>query len=338
MSWCEPMQQRLFNYFLLITTFVIMSAWDGQAQGLKKIRWGATSIGASQWIPWIAKDAKLYEKNGLDVEIILLRGSGQTSQAMIGGSIFASPVTTATLMTANLSGADLATVAHTVSAVQGKLVTKPEIRKPEDLKGKKVASSGLGSLGDFMYRVAMRKYGLNPDKDVIWLTVGNPPERLQALISGVVDAADLSYPYDAEGERRGFRALWDARQEVPYPSMSVVTRRKTIQEDRDGVMRMLKAHVEGIHFLKTQKEASQKILAKYLRTNDKEFLEGSYEIYSKDFIATPYPIVNGLQVAYDQVAQRRPDIYQHKAEEFVDPSFITELDKSGFIKKLYGQK
>ena len=332
--------QRKFvpTIMVLAATFLLLADWTAQAQGLKKIRWGQTSIGASQWIPWIAKDAKFYEKNGLDVEIILLRGSGQTSQAMIGGSIFASPVTTATLMTANLSGADLTTVAHTVAVVQGRMLVKPEIRNPEDLKGKKVASSGLGSLGDFMYRVTMRKYGLNPDKDVIWITVGTPPERLQALAAGSVDAADLSYPSDVLGEKMGFRVLWDARVEVPYPSMSVVTRRKTVQDDRDGVMRMLRAHVEGIHFLKTQKEASLKILAKYLRTNDRELLEGSYEIYNRDFIPTPYPIVSGLKLAYEQVAQRRPEIYNHKPEEFVDPSFIAELDKSGFIKKLYGQK
>jgi len=332
------MCSKVLRLIALIMIVSLTAASNLPAQSLKKVRWGQTSIGASQWIPWIAKDMKIYEKNGLDMEIILLRGSGQTSQAMIGGSIFASPVTTATLMTANLSGADLTTVAHTVAAVQGKMLVKPEIRRPEDLKGKKVASSGLGSLGDFMYRVTMRKYGLNPDKDVIWITVGSPPERLQALVNGVVDAADLSYPSDARGERLGFRVMWDARVEVPYPSMSVVTRRKTIQEDRDAVMRMVRSHVEGIHFLKTQKEASLKILAKYLRTDDRELLEGSYDIYSKDFIATPYPIVTGLKLAYEQVAQRRPEINNHKPEEFADLSFIAELDKSGFIKKLYGQK
>jgi ABC-type nitrate/sulfonate/bicarbonate transport system substrate-binding protein len=120
--------------------------------------------------------------------------------------------------------------------------------------------------------------------------------------------------------------------------MSVVTRKKTIQEDRDTVARMIRAHVEGIHFLKTQKEASLIILAKYLRTNDKELLEGSYEIYKDDFIATPYPITQGLQTTYEYVAQRRPEVFNHKAEEFTDPSFIAEMDKSGFIKKLYGQK
>jgi NitT/TauT family transport system substrate-binding protein len=314
-------------------------AYDGDAQGLKKIIWGQTSISSSQWIPWIAKDAKLYEKYGLDVDIVYLRGgSGDTSKALVAGSIFAAPVTTATVMTADLAGADLTTIAHTVKAVQSKVIARPELKRPEDIKGKKLASSGLGSLGDFLHRVVMKKYGINPERDVTWLTIGAPPDRVQALEAKLVDAADLSYPFDVQAEKKGYRVLWDARIEVPYPSMSVVTRKKSIQEDRDTVTRMMRAHVEGIHFLKTQKEASLKILAKYLKNNDKELLEGSYEIYKDDFLAVPYPITQGLQTTYEYVAQRRPEIYNHKAEEFTDASFITELDKSGFIKKLYGQK
>lgn len=317
----------------------VVCASSADAQGLKKIVWGQTSISSSQWIPWIAKDAKIYEKNGLDVDIVYLRGgSGDTSKALIAGSIYAAPVTTATVMTADLSGADLTTIAHTVKAVQSKMISRPDLKRPEDIKGKRIASSGLGSLGDFLHRVVIRKAGLNPERDVTWLTIGAPPDRLAALEAKLVDAADLSYPFDVQAERKGYRVLWDARVEVPYPSMSVVTRKKTIQEDRDTVARMIRAHVEGIHFLKTQKEASLKILAKYLRTNDRELLEGSYEIYKEDFVAVPYPITQGLQATYDYVAQRRPEIYQHKAEDFVDPSFITELDKSGFFKKLYGQK
>lgn len=324
--------------FFAVLTIGLHYPAPAQDKPLKKIRWGQTSVSASQWIPWIAKDAKLYEKNGLDVEIILLRGSGQTSQALIASSIFAAPVTTATVMMANLGGADLTTIAHTVPGVQSKLAVKQEIKRPEDLKGKKIASSGLGSLGDFLFRVILKKYGLDPTRDVVWLTVATPPERLQALVSGAVQAADLSHPIDVQAEKLGYRILWDARKEVPYPSMSVVTRKKTIVEDRDTVMRMMRAHVEAIHFLKTQKEPSLKILAKHLRTNDRELLEGSYEIYKEDFIATPYPIVHGLQTTYEYVAQRRPDIWNHKPEEFTDPSFIAELDKSGFIKKLYERR
>ena len=330
-------QSCFIGMMSLCTVFPPLSF--SQDKSLKKITWGQTSISSSQWIPWIAKDAKIYEKNGLDVDIVYLRGgSGDTSKAIIAGSIFAAPVTTATLMTANLGGADLTTIAHTVKAVQTKLIGRPELKRPEDIKGKRLAMTGLGSLGDFLHRVVMKRYGINPERDVTWLTIGAPPDRIQALEAKLVEAADLSYPFDLQAEKKGYHVLWDARTEVPYPSMSVVTRKKTVQEDRDNVARMMRAHVEGIHFLKTQKEASLKILANYLRTGDKELLEGSYEIYKEDFLATPYPITHGLATTYEYVALRRPEIYNHKPEEFTDPSFIAELDKSGFIKKLYASK
>jgi NitT/TauT family transport system substrate-binding protein len=319
---------------VLASMIVALRSAYTQDKSLKKIRWGVTSLSASQWIPWIAKDAKIYEKHGLDTELILLRGSGQSSQAIVGGSIFAAPVTLATVMNADLSGADLVTVAHTVAGVQSKLLVKPEIKRPEDLRGKRLAISTFGSLGDFLNRHIIKKYGMEPGRDVILITIGNTPERIQALVSGGVDAADLNYPADAQAERLGFKVLWDAKQEVSYPSMSVVTRRKSVLEDRDTVMRMVKAHVEAIHYLKANKEFSLKVLSKYLKTNDRELLEGSYEIYRNDFISVPYPITQGLQATYDYVALQRPDVWKHKPETFMDASFIAELEKTGFIARL----
>ena len=130
---------------------------SAQDKALKKINWGVTSLSAGNWIPWIAKEAKIYEKHGLDVELILLRGSGQTSAAILGGSIFASPVALPTVMLADLSGADLINVAHTVPGVQTKMLVKPEIKRPEDLRGKRIATSSLGSLGDFLFKYLLRK-------------------------------------------------------------------------------------------------------------------------------------------------------------------------------------
>jgi len=327
------------NRFMLSLLIVLIGSCfsrlgNTQDKLLKKIRWGVTSLSASQWIPWIAKDARIYEKHGLDTELILLRGSGQSSQAILGGSIFAAPVTFATVINADLSGADLVTLAHTVPGVQSKLLVKPEIKKPEDLRGKKIAVSTFGSLGDFLNRHIIRKYGMEPGRDVVMFTVGNTPERMQALVSGGVDGADLSYPADVQTERLGFKVLWDARKEVTYPSMSVVTRRKHVTEDRDTVMRMMKAHVEAIHFLKVNKEASIKILSKYLKTTERELLEGSYEIFRSDFISVPYPITQGLQATYEYVATQRPEVWKHKPEAFMDASFIAELDKTGFIARL----
>jgi NitT/TauT family transport system substrate-binding protein len=323
---------------MLVCLLGFYSQSPAQEKLLKKINWGVTSLSAGNWIPWIAKEAKIYEKNGLDVELILLRGSGQTSAAILGGSLFAAPVVLPTVMLADLSGADLVNVAHTVPGVQSKLVAKSDIKRPEDLKGKRIASSSLGSLGDFLFKYIIRKYGVDPNREITWLSIGTPPERLQALLSGAVDAAEASYPIDVQAERKGFRVLFDARKEVVYPSMSIVTRRKSIQEDRDTVMRLVKSHVEGIAYFKTNKEFSLKVLSKYLKISDREMLEASYETYKQDFISVPYPIMKGLEATYDYVAQTRPEIRTKKPEDFMDPSFIAELDKSGFIKKLYEQK
>jgi NitT/TauT family transport system substrate-binding protein len=329
---------RVFLLLLGVGLATSPTEVTAQDKGLKKISWGVTSLSASNWIPWLAKEAKIYEKHGLDVELILVRGSGQTSAAILGGSLFAAPVAVPQVMMANLGGADLVNIAHTVPGVQSKLLVKQDIRRPEDIKGKRIATSALGSLGDFLFKYLIRKNGMDPIRDVVWLSIGSPPERLQALASGRVDAADLSYPTDAQGLRMGYRILWDARKEVVYPSMSVVTRRRTVQDDRDTVMRMLRAHIEGIAYFKTHKEFSLKVLSKYLRTTDQELLEGSYAIFKEDFISTPYPIMKGLEATYDYVAQSRPEIRGKKPEEFMDPSLVAELDKSGFIKKLYEPK
>jgi NitT/TauT family transport system substrate-binding protein len=323
---------------LLIYVFVFHSQSLAQDKPLKKINWGVTSLSGGNWIPWIAKEAKIYEKHGLDVELILLRGSGQTSAALLGGSIFASPVALPTVMLADLSGADLVNVAHTVPGVQTKMLVKPEIKRPEDLRGKRIATSSLGSLGDFLFKYILRKNGLDPIREITWLSIGTPPERLQALFAGSVDATEASYPFDTQAERKGFRVLFDARKEVVYPSMSIVTRRKSIVEDRDTVMRMVKAHVEGIAYFRNNKEFAIRVLSKQLKVNDRETLENSYDTYKQDFIPVPYPIMKGLEATYDYVAQTRPEIRGRKPEEFMDPSFIAELDKSGFIKKLYEQK
>jgi NitT/TauT family transport system substrate-binding protein len=327
---------------LLIGLLVVVHApllnATAQDKPPKKIYWGVSTLSPNLWIPWIAKEAKIFEKNGLDVEPVLLRGSGQTSQAMVSGSLFASSVAQPAVMLADLNGADLVNVAHGIAAQGSKLMVKPEIRKLEDLKGKKIGISSLGSAGDLLFGYVLRKYGIDTNREVFWLAVGNTAERLQALYSGSVDAADLTFPADAQAERKGFRVLLDAKKEIVYPTASVVTRRKTIREDRDTVMRFVRSYVEGIAFLKQNKEFSQKVLAKYLRTNDPEYLEGAYTIFKQDFIATPYPITKGLEAIYDIVAFRRPEIRSHSPEEFVDTSFVAELDKSGFIKKLYEQR
>ena len=186
-----------------------------------------------------------------------------------------------------------------------KLLVKPEIKKPEDLRGKRLRLPASAHSAIFCSATRCASTAVNPDREITWLSIGTNAERLQALLTGAIDGADVTYPADVQAERKGYRVLIDARKEITFPTTSVVTRRKTIREDRDTVMRFVRSHVEGIAFHKQNKEFSLKVLTKYVRTTDPEFLEGSYNIFKQDFIAAPYPITKGLEATYDYVAQTR---------------------------------
>ena len=179
---------RWLPRFLVVAVLLfiesIHSSTLAQDKPLKTINWGVTSLSGGNWIPWIAKEAKIYEKHGLDVQLILLRGSGQTSAALLGGSIFASPVALPTVMLADLSGADLINVAHTVPGVQTKLLVKPEIKRPEDLRGKRIATSSLGFAGRLSFQIYSSQKRSRPHPGNHLAFHRHAAGRLQALFSG----------------------------------------------------------------------------------------------------------------------------------------------------------
>ncbi len=328
--------RKIVVAFFSLTLFLAFPhLGSGQTKALKKIRVGVPAVGMSNIIIFVTKEARLFEKHGLDAEVITVNGSGIASKAVIGGSMQIAPIATPTVINADLAGSDLAILAHTMPGVIHALMVKPEIKRPEDLKGKKIAVSTFGSLTDFLVRHVAKKKGLNPDRDLALLQVGGDAERIAALKQGTVDAAAMSYPGYGRAERLGFHMLWDSAKEVDYPWMEIVTRRATIKGDRDMVMSYMKAHIEGIALFKRDREFGKKVIKKTLRLDDEELVNESYEIFSKAFLPVPYPNVKGMKTSFEYVAMTRPEVWNHKAEEFADASFVEELDKSGFIKKLY---
>jgi NitT/TauT family transport system substrate-binding protein len=301
---------------LVILLFAVVAAADAQNKPLKKIRVGVPSVGVSNIIIFVTKEANLYAKYGLDGEVITINGSGIAS---------------------NLAGSDMQILAHTMPGVVHALMVKPEIKRVEDLKGKKIAVSSLGSLTDFLVKAIAKKKGLNPDRDFTFIQMGGDGERIAALKTGVVDAAALSHPGYGTARKLGFPMLWDAAKELDYPWMEITTRRATIKSDRELIMNYVKAHLDGIALFKRDRDFGRKVIKKTLRMDDDELVNESYEIYSKAFIPAPYPNLPGMKVSFEYVAATRPDVWSHKAEEFADPSFVAELDKSGFIKSLYGK-
>lgn len=326
------------NKVLVVVTFlslVLSSEALSQSKPLKKIHVGVSAVSMGNIILYVVKEARLYEKYDLDAEVITMNGSGISSKALISGGIDIAPIATPTVINANLAGADMQILGHTLPGVVHALMVKPEIKRVEDLKGKKIAVSSLGSLTDFLVRYIAKKKGLNPDRDVTLITTGGDSDRIVALSSGAVDGAAMSHPAYGRAQKLGFPMLWDSAKEVNYPWIEITTRRAIVKSEREMIMNYMKAHLEGIALFKKDREFGKKVIRKTLRIDEEDLISESYEIFSKNFLPVPYPNTQGMKTSFEYVAVARPDVWKHKPEEFVDPSFVEELDKSGFIKKLY---
>ena len=223
---------------------------NAQSKPLKKIRVGVPSVGVANIIIFVTKEAKLYEKYGLDGEVITINGSGIASKALISGNIDICPVATPTVIareSRRIGYADsCAYYARRRSCADGETGDQAGGRS----QGKKIAVSSLGSLTDFLVKAIAKKKGLNPDRDFTFIQMGGDGERIAALKAGVVDAAALSHPGYGTARKLGFPMLWDAAKELDYPWMEITTRRATIKSDRELVMNYVKAHLDGIALFK----------------------------------------------------------------------------------------
>ena len=328
--------RRLFLSLLVVASLLVLpSSVLSQGKGLKKIHVGVPAVSMGNMIIFFTKEAKLFDKHGLDAEVVVMQGSGIAARALVAGSVETSPIATPTVMLSVLAGSDMVILAHTMPGVVQSLMVKPEIKQLEDLKGKAVGVTTFGSLTDFLVRYLAKKKGLNPDKDFALLQIGADNERLIALRQGKIQGATLSHPAFILAQRAGFSQLWDFFKEVEYPWSEIASRRAIIRQDRDLIMRYMRAHIEGIALFKKEPDFAKKVIKKMLRLDDDSLAQESWDLFAKHRLPAPYPNIRGMKTSYEYVALTRPEVSKHKPEEFVDASFIEELEKSGFIKKLY---
>ena len=327
--------KRLLPALLIANLLVVPSALFAQSRSLKNIQVGVPAISMGNIIIFFTKEAKIYEKHGLNAEPVVMSGSGIASRALIAGSVAISPIATPSVMNAVLAGSDMVILGHTMPGVIQYLMVRSDIKRAEDLKAKTIGVTTFGSLGDFLVRYLARQKGLNPDKDFALRQIGADPERLISLRQGSIQAATLSHPTFILAQRAGFHILWDFFKDVEYPWSEIATTRSQIKQDRDLVMRYMRAHIEGIARFKQDPELAKKVIKNMLRLDDDSLVHESWELFAKHRLAAPYPNIKGLKTSYEYVAATRPEVYKHKPEEFIDASFVEELDKSGFIKKLY---
>jgi ABC-type nitrate/sulfonate/bicarbonate transport system substrate-binding protein len=242
------------------------------------------------------------------------------------------------LTTARLAGGDVVAIAGNVNVLPYYLVAHPSIKRPEDLRGKLGGSHIAGTTAEFALRVALRRMGLDPAKDVNLRVIGGSIDRMVALQKGIVQFTVVTEPGKAMAEKLGFPMIVDmATLQLPFPQNGVYTSTRLIRERPETVRRYMRAYVEAIHYYKTRKEETLKIMQKYSRVSDRKVLEETWDWHVRYIPEAPYPPPEGYQLILQELAPTNPKAAQANAKDFVDMRFIKELEDSGYIKSLYGK-
>lgn len=296
-----------------------------------------SSVSGSQAVLFVTKDAKIFERHGLDVDIRFIAGGPPAMQALLAGEVQAAVMAGPASVTARLGGADVAVIMSLVNTMDHLAFSQKAIRTPADLKGKKIAISRLNSADDFAIRFALRKWGLSPERDVTILQIGEQPQRLTALKAGVVDATLIQPPLTAVARKEGFTELAALADLGLEYLQTVVTTTATVMRTReDQLRRFVRAFVEGIHFYKTNKEASLASIGKFMKLTEAGAIEEAYRTYALKFTQrVPYPTAKGVQTILDDLAKRDERAKGAKAEQFIEPRFLRELEETGIIDRLY---
>lgn len=327
--------------FALYLTTLLLTAANAQAQQLTKLNAGYASISSAHLPIWVAKDMGLFAKNGLDPQIVMLTGNTPI-MALVAGDTPISQIAGIGIINSSLGGSDSVMIAGGTVTLDWWLMSRPDIKTAAQLKGGAVAISSFGTASEFVARFALQKIGLNPDKDVSFAQLGNPTTRQAGLEANRVQATVHVPPSTFAAQKKGFHVLADvASLGLPYQHTGVATTRKFIRERPEVVRAYIRAHVEAVHRLKTDREGGMRVLAKYMGgLKDREVLEKTYDRAVAENILPrkQYPTLDGIKMILDSIADKEPRAKTAKPQDFADMRFIKELDDSGFIDKLYASK
>jgi len=309
-----------------LVAVLTLAAWIGaRSADAAPLRIAYSSISGAMLPLWVAKERKLFDKYGLDVELAYIRGVA--IEALLAGEVQFVRASPPAVVRSTLRGADLAIIANTINVAVFSLMTRPEIRRPEDLKGKKIGVTNLGDSPDLVLSLLLERWGLQRNKDVAILGIrGGMPELLISVNKGFVDAGVISAPSNLRGVKMGLRELADiADYGIPYVNSPLSTRRSFIKNNRDTVLRVLRAYNEAVQETRSDKNAALKILAKYVRVDDPEILNEVYRGYGQKHlqkhIAVDLEGVKGLLKGLgSEAAGANP-------ASFVDLSLVQELEK-----------
>lgn len=339
----SSLEAKQFRILLARLFFVVLffsgSPLFAQEKKLNHLTISYPSISGAQAVLWIAKETGIFRDNGLDADLVYIGGGPRSMAALLSGQLQVIGTGGNALVAANLNGAkDTVLIATTYNTLVFSLMTRANLKEPKDLKGRTFGVTGLGSLSDFTLRTLLRKWALDPTRDVVIRAMGGYPEILSGMQSGMLDGGVFSPPSNLNAQTLGFREFIDAGSTgIEYAATCYGTTRRFIRERREVVAQYMRSLTMAIHRFKTDKAGSLKIMQQYLKSPDPKVLEETYKVYALQYLPrAPYPTRNGVKTILDSFAESTmPDARKADPEAFVDVSFVQELDKSGWIDRLY---
>jgi len=321
-----------FFSLLALLSFQVAAA---SAQ-ITKLKVSYSSITANNSPVWLAKEKGLFSKHRLDTQVLLIESGTTSIQALVAGETQIAQLGGGVILSSGLAGADVVSIAGLENRSAFSLITQKEIKSAEQLEGKRLAISRFGSASDLAARLILQRLGLVPDKDVTLLQVGGTSTRLAAINKGSVESAVITPEFYILAKRIGVTTLADPLSvKIDFPQNAIATSRSFLKSQPETVTQYLKAVVEAIHYFKNNRDESMRIMGKYLKIEDREALVEIYELYKNILAPIPFSTVEGMQMLLGWMGQRDPRAKEARAEQFIDSSSLTEIEKSGFISNLY---
>ena len=319
--------RRMFARLVFV---IFLGCWLSSSAQAQVVKLKAAYSSESSWslATWVAYDAGLFKKYGLSVDLVLIRSAATITAALIAGETPMIQLGGNGTIQAALQGADTVNVQTLVPIIPQSLVVTADIKSPEDLKGKRLGVSRFGALSDLVIRHYLRKFGLDPAKDVTIIQVGGIPELLAAMKAGAISGGSLSPPVLSAAKKAGFKELGDFESlDYKYPAVAIATTRSFIRRQRSTALNFLRAEIEGIHAIRTQKNFAVNTLKKYMRISDPDILEEGYRYAVRFIQPRPLPTTEETRAVLEEL--KRPDA---KPENFIDLSLMQELEKEKFFE------
>ncbi len=328
-SWLRvSCQKTIVTLALQVLLLVSGPAPKSLAADLTLMRVGYGGIAGYQLPLWVSKEVGISRKYGVELEPLLIAGGSLNMQALIANSTQMSQNSASSAIQAALRNAPVILVATLDNKMPFQIIARPEIKNPQQLKGKKIGIQRFGGSNDIGVQWALRAWHIDP-RQVTLLPTGSTTARMSALMLGHVDASIFSYPEIYHAKRLGMNVLADMGDFSAYPNTSLMVTRPFLAKQRPLIKNMLKAHLEAIHFIKSNKTGSLKVLRKYLGINDAAAVEATYDFFSRRLDSVPRTSVEGVKRILKEM-----DAPQRSPADFIDMSLLDEIEQEGFEQTL----